>query len=103
MKTKNRKKLLFTTLILILVLIAVLLFELINNNLTATKSYPEITEEYLYSICQPACVDEVIYHPNYWLCYSEEHEQAKWVATVLSAEKILLPTVERSDKFVKDH
>lgn len=69
---------------------------------TTTSDNPTVDEEYLISICQPACDELVVYHPNYWLCYSEKDEQAKWVATVLSAKNILLPTVERSDKFTKD-
>lgn len=100
---KKAKIVLFTVLFFI-VAIVVAIFVIKRNNAQLLASAPELVvdEAYLISICQPACTEEVIYHPNYWLCYSEEDEQAKWVATVLSAYNILKPTVERSDKFTKD-
>lgn len=88
--------------ILIVVVAAALVICIMQQQEQATPEALEVTEEYLYSICKPAGGIDVVYHPNYWLNYSEEHEQAMWVATVLSADNILLPTVDRSDKFIKD-
>lgn len=104
---KNKKKnilplILLILFIIVVIIIAVFVIERMQASPYVEEEPMKITEEYLISICQPVCDETVIYHPNYWLCYSEEHEQAKWVATVLSAQNILLPTVNRSDKFVKD-
>lgn len=103
MKKKKRfPLLLFILLIIAVAAIAIYVVERQQAAFYQAPEGPVVDEDYLKSICQPACDEIVIYHPNYWLCYSEKDEQAKWVATVLSAKNILQPTVDRSDKFIKD-
>ncbi|MDD2634067.1 MAG: DNA/RNA non-specific endonuclease [Bacteroidales bacterium] len=45
--------------------------------------------------------EEIVCHSAYCLVYSEEHEQAKWVAYVLKLE-MLTGDVKRSNKFKED-
>lgn len=45
---------------------------------------------------------EVILNPYYALSYSEAHEQAEWVAYKLTAERLNMPWVKRSDNFFPD-
>lgn len=46
--------------------------------------------------------DVIIHHPYYSLSYSETHEQAEWVAYILTRERLAVPWVERSDRFEED-
>lgn len=46
--------------------------------------------------------EKIISHSAYSLCYSEEHEQAKWVAYYLNAEMCNSGSEERSDNFRQD-
>ncbi|MDX1941877.1 MAG: DNA/RNA non-specific endonuclease [Saprospiraceae bacterium] len=46
--------------------------------------------------------NEVIFNPYFALSYSEEHEQAEWVAYELTAERLNMPWVSRSDAFLPD-
>ena len=45
--------------------------------------------------------EKIIHHAGYSFVYSEEHEQAKWIAYVLS-NKELVGTFDRSDNFRED-
>lgn len=45
---------------------------------------------------------QIIRHKYYTLSYSEEHEQAEWVAYVLTRERLETPWVERVDAFQPD-
>lgn len=45
---------------------------------------------------------QVIHHQHFSLSYSEAHEQAEWVAYVLTRERLNMPWHERSDRFVPD-
>jgi len=45
--------------------------------------------------------DEIISHTGYSFVYSEDHEQAKWVAYLLTAERVI-PMVARKDNFRPD-
>ena len=45
---------------------------------------------------------EVILNPYFALSYSETHEQAEWVAYELTAERLDMPWVKRSDNFLPD-
>ncbi len=45
---------------------------------------------------------DVIHHKHYSLSYNEEHEQADWVAYLLTKESIRIPNVKRGDDFYKD-
>lgn len=46
--------------------------------------------------------DEIIKHTGYTLCYSEEHEQAKWVAYHLTSKMVNESNEERTNKFIDD-
>ncbi len=46
--------------------------------------------------------DQLIKHKYYALSYSEEHEQAEWVAYVLTRERLQKPWVQRVDNFIPD-
>lgn len=45
---------------------------------------------------------QVIDHQYFWLSYDEEHEQAEWVAYVLTKEQLDMPWVERQGDFRPD-
>lgn len=45
---------------------------------------------------------EVIQHHYYALCYSEAHEQAQWVAYILTRERVEMRRLERPDRFERD-
>ena len=45
--------------------------------------------------------DQVIRHTGYTLCYSEEHEQAKWVAYELTLDEVQ-GSIDRTDDFRDD-
>lgn len=61
------------------------------------KSY-QPSEEYLPT----STTGQVIHHRYYSLSYSEEDEQAEWVAYILSKENLNKPWVDRKDIFVPD-
>jgi len=44
----------------------------------------------------------LVYHQYYVLSYSEEHEQAEWVAYLLSRKRLEQPWVDRYDEFMED-
>jgi endonuclease G, mitochondrial len=46
--------------------------------------------------------DEIIEHTAYTLCYSEEYEQAKWVAYRLTAEMATKKVEDRTNNFQED-
>ena len=46
---------------------------------------------------------EVVKHYHYALSYSEEHEQAEWVAYELTKASIQIPNVERTGDFRRDN
>lgn len=45
---------------------------------------------------------EIIAYKNYTLSYSEKHEQAEWVAYILTKENLNKPWSKRSDNFLPD-
>lgn len=44
----------------------------------------------------------IVQHPHYSLSYSEDHEQAEWVAYVLTRERLEMPWNDRPDLFEED-
>jgi endonuclease G len=46
--------------------------------------------------------DVVVHHTDYSLAYSEEHEQARWVAYELTEAELKVPNVKRSNYFDVD-
>lgn len=50
----------------------------------------------------PSHEDELVKHTGYTLCYSEEHEQAKWVAYRLTSDMIKNSNEERTNHFHED-
>lgn len=97
-KRKGKKLPAWGAALIIIIAIAIFIFTPTKNPLETTVS----GSAFDYKLCLPAEDGSIIYHPNYWLSYSEEDEQARWVATVLTAENILAPTVERTNKFIPD-
>jgi endonuclease G, mitochondrial len=49
----------------------------------------------------PSCDNQLVKHQYYALCYSEEHEQAAWVAYELTKSEVL-SNLERTDDFRSD-
>lgn len=45
--------------------------------------------------------DEIVHHPGFTLLYSEQHEQAQWVAYVLTKEETT-KRFDRTDRFLED-
>lgn len=46
--------------------------------------------------------NQIIHHDYFSLSYSEEHEQAEWVAYTLTRERLDMPWNEREDEFIPD-
>jgi endonuclease G len=46
--------------------------------------------------------DQIVHHDYFSLSYSEEHEQAEWVAYTLTRERLDMPWHEREDEFIAD-
>jgi len=46
--------------------------------------------------------DEIVQHTAYTVSYNETHEQANWVAYVLTGDQISLPDNERTNRFLPD-
>ncbi|GAB5554509.1 MAG: DNA/RNA non-specific endonuclease [Saprospiraceae bacterium] len=44
----------------------------------------------------------IVHHPYFSLSYDEEHEQAEWVAYILTRERLNMPWFERADRFEED-
>lgn len=65
-----------------------------NNN----DSAPHQAETHLPN----STTGDVIYHNYYVLSYSEEHEQAEWVAYELTKEELEMPWLARDDNFRSD-
>ena len=61
-----------------------------KGNSVASNFYPEST------------TGQVIKHKHYVLSYSEEHEQAEWVAYKLTESNLRKPRVKRAKKFRQD-
>lgn len=61
-----------------------------------------LTEEDARWYLPSSTTDQVIHHDHYSLSYSEEHEQAEWVAYKLTKGSLLIPNVPRTDWFEKD-
>ncbi|MCB9082216.1 MAG: DNA/RNA non-specific endonuclease [Lewinellaceae bacterium] len=45
---------------------------------------------------------QVVSHTHFTLSYAEPHEQAEWVAFILTRERLQLPRVERTNRFTED-
>lgn len=61
-----------------------------------------LTEEDARWYLPNSTTDQVIHHDHYSLSYSEEHEQAEWVAYKLTKSSLIIPNVPRTDWFEKD-
>ena len=53
----------------------------------------------LHAQMWPACEGEMIYHSYYTLCYDEAHEQAFWVAYMLTPQMISNKVTKRTNNF----
>ena len=74
-------------------------FEINNVKIELTGSIEKIPFDFLpgYELC-----DEHIVHAAFTLCYSEKHEQAKWVAYRLTDEMCYDNNEKRSNNFRSD-
>lgn len=74
-----------------------------QTELHTEKEVPEAEERGVADYFLPAGNSgEIIKHRHYALAYSEEHEQAEWVAYELTREQLSRPWVERTDDFRPD-
>ncbi len=64
------------------------------------RTEPVINDEYYYF--PSSTTGQIVQHDYFTLSYSEEHEQAEWVAYVLKGEEVDMPWVERPDYFNPD-
>ena len=75
-------------------------------DLQASEPTAEIkpTTAPIEELALPYCNDPsaIQYYAGFALLYSEEHEQAAWVAYLLTDNEVL-GTIERSDNFREDH
>lgn len=55
-----------------------------------------------YALPQMDDSDQVVVHLAYTLSYSEKHEQAKWVAYILTCEQVTERVAERGNNFRED-
>ncbi|MCB0630407.1 MAG: DNA/RNA non-specific endonuclease [Saprospiraceae bacterium] len=70
-----------------------------NNNTTT----PETTDTYqAEAYFLPSSSGQVIEYRDYVLSYDEEHEQAEWVAYILTKENLEKPWNKRTDNFLPD-
>lgn len=66
-------------------------------------SEPEATETYhAEAYYLPSSSGQIIEYRDYVLSYNEEHEQAEWVAYILTRENLEKPWNKRSDNFIPD-
>lgn len=57
-----------------------------------------LAEEYYL----PSSSGQILEYKHYFLSYNEEHEQAEWVAYILTRENLSKPWNKRSDNFLPD-
>lgn len=70
---------------------------------TPDDTYEETIDVAAFKQLMPtSTTGEVILNPYYALSYSEKHEQAEWVAYKLTAERLNMPWVKRTDNFLPD-
>ncbi|MFT5167884.1 MAG: endonuclease G [Saprospiraceae bacterium] len=74
----------------------------IENNLDEPKSDTDINLSIADNFLPSSTTGEVIKRLNYTLSYSEEHEQAEWVAYKLTKKSIQQSNVERTGDFRPD-
>lgn len=74
------------------------------NYFTGTDfSQPDTDEPYqAEAYYLPNSSGQIISYKHYTLSYNEEHEQAEWVAYILSRENLEKPWNKRSDNFLPD-
>lgn len=104
-KNSNLKRSLLSVLTAVVILIIIFIITPTENPVKNKPDETTESENTLLSseLCLPENDGTYIVHNNYYLMYSEEHEQASWVASMLSADKILLPTVDRNKfSFISD-
>lgn len=76
-----------------------------NNNSVSNDENSSIAQEVdvsKFNFIPTSTTNEVIFNPYFALSYSEEHEQAEWVAYELTKERLNMPWVSRTDAFLPD-
>jgi len=107
MKSRNQAASLNWLIIGIVVLILLLIVVLITcrhqrsiANNTNNKIDSSITGQLQIPVVKST--DEIVQHTGYTLSYNEEHEQANWVAYVLTADETNSANNPRTNKFLED-
>lgn len=62
----------------------------------------DVTDEPAYYFPDYAGTCQIIQHRRFSLCYVEAHEQAAWVAYILTRQRLEAPWTERPDRFERD-
>jgi len=85
------------------------IFNLFTGNIPATDPAVDEQEAYINEDYDEASYylpggtnGQIVKHQYYTLSYSEKHEQAEWVAYILTRERLVSPWVDRVDNFMPD-
>ena len=111
MKRSNLSKKIFL-LVALMSLLVVIVYAFQSNNEIVLQTTPDVQQEQKQEVLQtenisklefPATLpnEKIISHTGYSFVYSEEHEQAKWIAYELTKEETN-SLFERTDKFLVD-
>lgn len=84
--------------ILIVVIVAIVQFQKTDDGLFFTDD----PGEPLMELYWPESEHSVVQHSTFTLAYDEDHEQASWVAYILTREELNRKFVDRTDWFEKD-
>ena len=69
-----------------------------GDNNTERADLPKVSSVFFPT----STTGEIIEHDHYALSYSEEHDQAEWVAYELTKESLIIPNVDRTGNFRPD-
>jgi endonuclease G len=111
MRRSNLSKKIFL-LVALMSLLVVIVYAFQSNNEIVLQTTPDVQQEQKQEVLQtenisnlefPALLpnEKIISHTGYSFVYSEEHEQAKWIAYELTKEETN-SLFERTDKFLVD-
>jgi endonuclease G len=109
-KARNNQNWLLWIVILIVLVLVITLFTLhkrqekTDTNQTTTQKTKTIHPAALNELQIPATKpgEEIVRHTGYTLSYNEEHEQANWVAYILTGKETQGKHYERSNHFMPD-
>jgi endonuclease G len=95
---------LLISMIFLIILLMILLFTCSHQRSAANATVYKIDSSVLDQLQIPAVksTDEIVTHTAYILSYNEDHEQANWVAYVLTANETNSASNERTNRFFPD-